>query len=315
MRPQMRLRRLLSFCAISALLLLLMPIYEACCQNYVEYKVQVNGDNSADWAITRISGIDTDIDVSGFQERVITLVDTAANETHREMAVDEGSLQMIDDISWETQSRKTVYAFTWQNFSIAENGKITFGDVFRVANFFGQLYGDGALQISYPPMYSVLSVSPRPDDRDDSVQTLDWLGTEYFINGEHEIALVDKSQSANGDWWQQYTIIGAGLATAVAALLAGVYVFRRRKSKARASQIGAAAGVPFFESDEEKIIKLIRSSGGNMRQSAITEQCGFSKAKTSQLLTALEQKGLITRYKRGRDKIVTLKERVTGEHP
>ncbi|MCJ7762628.1 hypothetical protein MUP38_04130, partial [Candidatus Bathyarchaeota archaeon] len=278
----MRIRRLLSFCAISALLLLLMPLYEARCQNYIEYKVQINGDNSADWTITRVSGINTDIDVVGFQERVITLVDTAANETHREMSVDEGSLQMIDEIFWETRSRKTVYAFTWQNFSISENGKITFGDAFRVTDFFGQLYGDGALQINYPSAYAVLSVSPRPDQRDDSAQTLKWLGTEYFINGEHEIILADKSR----DLWQQYAVIGAGLAVAVAVLLAGVYVFRRRKSKDRASKTAALAGVPLFESDEEKIIKILRSSGGNMRQSAITEQCRFSKAKTSQLLAA-----------------------------
>ena len=306
----MRIRRLLSFCAISALLLLLMPLYEAHCQNYVEYKVQINGDNSADWTITRVSSINTDIDVVGFQERVLTLVDAAANETQREMAVDEDSLQMIDEIFWETQSRKTMHGFTWQNFSIVENGKITFGDVFRVTGFFGQLYGDGALQISYPPMYTVLSVSPRPDERDDSAQTLKWLGTEYFINGEQKIILVDKSR----DLWQQYAVIGAGLAIAVAALLAGVYVFRRRKSKAKASKTAALAGVPLIESDEEKIIKLLRSSGGNMRQSAITEQCRFSKAKTSQLLAALEQKEVIKRYKRGRDKIVTLNERVTGEH-
>lgn len=310
----MRIRRLLSLCALSALLLLLMPLYEAHCQNYIEYKVQINGDNSADWTITRVSDINTDIDVAGFQKRVITLVGIAANETQRVMSVDESSMQMSDEISWETQSRKTVYSFTWQNFSIAENGKITFGDVFRVTDFFGQLYGDGALQINYPSTYAISSVSPRPDERDDSVQTLKWLGTEYFINGEPQITLIGKSQSANADLWQQYTIIGAGLAVAVAALLVGVYVFRRRKSKARASKTATLAGVPLVESDEEKIIKLIRSSGGNMRQSAITEQCRFSKAKTSQLLTALEQKGVITRYKRGRDKIVTLNERATGEH-
>jgi hypothetical protein len=314
MRPQMRLRRLFSFCAIGALLLLLMPLYEAHCENYVEYKIQIHGDNLADWTITKVSGINTDIDVGGFQERVIMLVDAAANETQREMAVDEGSLQMTDDVSWETQSRKTVYAFAWQNFSITDDGKLTFGDVFRAADFFGRLYGDGALQISYPSTYAIVSVSPRPDERDDSVQTLKWFGTEYFINGEHEIILMHKSQSASGDWWQQYTVIGAVLAVAVAALLAVVYVFRRRKLKARASKAAALAGIPLIESDEEKIIKLIRSSGGKMRQSAITEQCRFSKAKTSQLLAALEQKGVITRYKRGRDKIVTLNERVTGEH-
>jgi hypothetical protein len=108
----MSLRRLATICLVSALLLLLAPVYEAYCQNYIEYKIQVNGDGSADWTITRVSGIDTDIDVVGFQERVVELVDAAAGETQREMAVDEDSLQMIDEITWETQSRKTVYAFT-----------------------------------------------------------------------------------------------------------------------------------------------------------------------------------------------------------
>jgi len=313
MRPKMRVRRLIIFCAISALLLLLLPLYTAHCQNYVEYKIQINSDNSAAWTITKVSSIDTSIDVGGFQQRVVTLIDAAANATQREMTLDANSLEMSDDISWETQSRKTVYAFKWQNFSVTDNGEITFGDVFRVADFFNQLYGNGALQISYPLTYSILSVFPRPDERDDSVQALKWLGTEYFINGEPNITLTSKSQSESGGGWQQYALIGAGVAVAVAASLAGVYVLKRRKSKAQASKAATPAGVPLIESDEEKIIKVIRSSGGNMRQSAITEQCGFSKAKASQLLAVLEQKGVITRYKRGRDKIVTLNKRATGE--
>ena len=313
MRPKMRVRRLFTFCAIIGLLLLLSPLYKAHCQNYIEYKVQINGDNSADWTITKVSGIDASIDVSGFQQRVIALIDAAANATQREMAVDEDSLQMSDEIFWDTRSRKTIYAFTWQNFSMTENGKITFGDVFRITDFFDQLYGDGALQISYPSTHSILSVSPRPDERDDSVPMLKWLGTEYFINGEPSIALVSKSQGESGDGWQQYAIMGIGSAAAVAAFLAGVYVFRRREKKAGVFKTATLAGLPLIESDEEKIIKIIRSSGGNMRQSAITEQCGFSKAKASQLLAVLEQKGVITRYKRGRDKIVTLNKRATGE--
>ena len=50
-----------------------------------------------------------------------------------------------------------------------------------------------------------------------------------------------------------------------------------------------------------------------MRQSAIVEQTKFSKAKTSQLLTSLEKRGNITRYKKGRDKIVNLKRTGKGE--
>ena len=65
-----------------------------------------------------------------------------------------------------------------------------------------------------------------------------------------------------------------------------------------------------LETEEGKILKLLKSSGGSMRQSAIVDQCRFSKAKTSQLLAVLEKNGNITRYKKGRDKIVNLTERV-----
>ena len=310
----MRFRRLANICVIGVLVLLLAPVYEAHCQSYVEYKVQINGDGSADWAITRVSGIDTDIDVIGFQERVVVLVDAAEDVTQREMAVNEDSLQMIDEIFWETQSRKTVYAFTWQNFSSVKAGKITFGDVFDVTGFFGQLYGQGALQISYPSTCDVVSVSPRADERDDSSQTFKWFGSDYFGNAEHEIVLLDRSQSAGNGDWQQYVVIGAGLAIAAAALLVGFYVLRRRRARTIACQKAVVAGARGIESDEEKIIKVVRSSGGSVRQSTITEWCRFSKAKTSQLLTALEQKGVIKRYKRGRDKIVTLTEKGTGEY-
>jgi uncharacterized membrane protein len=69
------------------------------------------------------------------------------------------------------------------------------------------------------------------------------------------------------------------------------------------------------ETEEDKILKSLRLHGGSQFQSAITESCRFSKAKTSQLLSALEKKGLVTRYKKGRDKIVTLTEQGKGESP
>ena len=171
-------------------------------------------------------------------------------------------------------------------------------------------YGDGVLQITYPEAYAVSSVTPQPDERDDAVQTLKWLGTTFFINGAPEMVLVDKAQS--GSWWQQYAVIVV-IVAAGALFGGGAYMFRRRKSHTSAAAKVTLADAPLVESDEDKIVKLVRASGGKMRQSAITEQCRFSKAKTSQLLAVLEQKGVVTRYKRGRDKIVTLNERATGE--
>jgi len=84
------------------------------------------------------------------------------------------------------------------------------------------------------------------------------------------------------------------------------------RSKQKTKEVSTAAtfaGTTLIESDEEKIIKVIRNSGGVLNQTAIAEQCRFSKAKTSQLLASLEQKGVIKRFKKGRDKIVTLAEK------
>jgi uncharacterized membrane protein len=86
-------------------------------------------------------------------------------------------------------------------------------------------------------------------------------------------------------------------------------LYKRRNASKPASTVTLTSSAE-LETEEGKILKLLKSSGGSMRQSDIVEQCRFSKAKTSQLLAALEKNGDITRYKNGRDKIVNLTERV-----
>jgi uncharacterized membrane protein len=132
------------------------------------------------------------------------------------------------------------------------------------------------------------------------------------MNGKPSITLNLKSQDGSEVGWPQSTLIVAVLAIAVAASLVGVgfYVVRRNKQKTKdVSTAATFAGTALTESDEEKIMKTIRNSGGVLNQTAIAEQCRFSKAKTSQLLATLEQKGVIKRFKKGRDKIVTLTEK------
>jgi uncharacterized membrane protein len=294
------------------MLLLLSAVNTARCQDYIQYQVQTNNDNSATWTITQVSDINATIDTwEGFQQKIFTAVDAAINATNREMTIEPESIQMETVISWETQAKTTEYRFKWLNFSITENEKLVFGDVFQAPSFFSQLYGDGALQITYPSNYTVLSVSPTPDNQDDDSQTLEWYRTQDFMNGKPSITLNLKSQDGNEVGWPQSTLIVAVSAIAVAASLVGVgfYMVRRNKQKTKDGSTAATfAGTTLIESDEEKIIKVIRNSGGVLNQTAIAEQCRFSKAKTSQLLATLEQKGVIKRFKKGRDKIVTLTE-------
>jgi uncharacterized membrane protein len=296
---------------VIACMLMLLPVYTANCQNYTEYNVTIRADGSAAWTIIQVSDISAPIDTwEGFQQKVLRLVDAAAATTHRDMTVDSDSLQIDTTIS--STSKTTEYTFTWQNFSTTQNEEITFGDVFGASNFFGQLYGDASIQMTYPSTFTIKHVSPTPSERDDQRQTLDWRRTQDFVNGEPNIVLAvgNPAENSNIVDWQLLLVIGAVSATAV-GLIAGFLLFRRR-TKPQPEESATIPRAPHIENDEDKIINILKASGGTTRQSDITEQSKFSKAKTSQLLAALEQKGVVTRYKKGRDKIVTFNNNKQG---
>jgi hypothetical protein len=256
----MRIRSLIIACVLCAMLVLAMPLYKAHAQSYAQYKVHVNVDGSAAWTITQASDLNGTIDTwQGFQQRVTNLINAAAAQTHRDMSLDNNSLQM--NTIWETQSQTTEYQFTWLNFSTIQGIQISFGDVFRFGNFFGQLYGDGELQIVYPSGYVVKSVSPQPNGGDVDPQTLDWLGTNYLGNLSVALELSSSTpsptpnQTTDNIGWQVYVEISV-IVVAAAASIAGFFVVKRRKLKSNGNtkQIPQIE-LPKVESEEEKIKK------------------------------------------------------------
>lgn len=62
----------------------------------------------------------------------------------------------------------------------------------------------------------------------------------------------------------------------------------------------------YMISDEERVLRILRNSGGRLLQKQIKEATGFSKAKTSMVLNELQRKGLIRKIKRGREYLVEL---------
>jgi uncharacterized membrane protein len=289
---------------IVLLISLFLPCRIAYCYSAVEYNIQINSDGSATWILIQDVGINGSIDTwPQFQNKVTLLVEKAQNTTGREMNAENESMS----ISLSGSYYVVEYSFIWWNFSVAENAKITIGDVFRVENFFNQLYGDGEVNMTYPSGYIVETVSPQPYKRDDSRQTLIWVGTADFTNNTNIV--LEKGTLTPGllDVLQQNAIIIVSLIAMVSALLVVFYSFRYRRKRGR--DVTAETEIPSIleiESDEEKIVRLIRHSGGSLYQSAVTDRCGFSKAKTSQILSILESKGTVRRHKKGRQKIVTL---------
>ncbi len=303
----------LSMCLAFLTIILVLPLYTVQCQNYFEYSIQVGKDGSALWKIIQFSSADANVDNwEVFQQKIFSLVESGSIITQRPMDVDENSLQINTTIS-SPESKITEFSFVWLNFSKVQGSQIIIGDVFQVPNFFGQVFGEAALQMSYPQTFSVKSVSPPPYTRVDSDYYLRWSRTQDLDNGDFQVVL-ELSQNENGainDWQPFITIVSVSIGILI--FLFVFYAFKRRRNnlKPQAPLESSSPSLPFV-SEEEKVLLLLKSAG-SMKQSQIAERTRFSKAKTSQLLAGLEKKGAVTRYKSGRDKIVTLNERAKSE--
>jgi uncharacterized membrane protein len=302
----------LTVMATILLVLLVVPYGEVLGATQTEYAIQVGNDGSATWTVSQTLGINSSLEtLENLQSKITLLVNASESTTGRAMTASVDSLTYTASGSYV----EAVYKFQWENFSEVEGEQIIIGDVFQVPNFFSQyLYGDGAVYLSYQPDYVVVGpVQPQPSTRNDSIQLLSWLGTADF-NGDTRIVLEEKPATPAFLGSLEEDAILIAVLAAIAACSVGFYVLRyNRKKKMRVPEMAEPKSLLGMESDEEKAVKLIKSSKGSLRQSAITDQLGFSKAKTSQLLAVLERRGVIRRYKRGRDKIVVLVQENKGE--
>jgi uncharacterized membrane protein len=280
----------------------------------VEYNIQIQKDGTATWTITQTG---TSIQASPitlyntFNGKVTLIMEKAENKTGRAMEIANPKI----DINVLGSYTVVKYQFDWINFSKTENTKIIVGDVFEVENFFQNLLGEGTVCITYPPQYKVESVSPPPHQQNESLQMLEWYGTKDFKIGEPSIILKEKTASESADIIKQNAILIVSLAVLSIAVPLTIYTITHQKKRRKIStEKQEQPIVPQMESDEDKIIRLLKSAGGSLYQSEITKQTKFSRAKTSKLLGALENKGIIKRYRKGRDKIVTLtKEQATRQ--
>ena len=291
-----------AFIPLTFLLTLNVAVY---CIGQVEYTICVYSDGSATWTLILISESNFSYADENFRGNLTELVEEAENKTGREMDV------RIEEIYIVPQDTYMVvkYIICWENFCEVENSKLVVGDVFQVDDFFSKLYGDGVVYLTYPPEYFVETVSPRPDEQDDQHQMLKWFKAELLSAQTTSIVLTRRT-SGFLEFLQQNVVPIVSLIV-IASGSSIVFYLLRRKRKAEES-----LAKPLFppllemEDDEEKVVRTLKNSGGSLYQSQISEKCGFSRAKTSQLLKLMERKGILERRKKGRGKIVTLIKKV-----
>ncbi len=233
-------------------------------------------------------------------------------------------------------------AFTWTNFGETTNETVVIGDVFDTDPLWLRgLTSSQELRLRPPQGWEMVE-SPGVPLRN---RALVWEGpadfdgddvSATFGSGEDE-----NGQNGNGDGTDEgpdlLVLIGGGLLILVAALLAyGVY---RRSGEAEdgeepaagaaapdADEAGAdaeedeeaedAESVPADEdtvdtellSDEERIERLLEENGGRMKQANIVKETGWSNAKVSQLLSAMDEEDRIDKLRIGRENLISFPE-------
>ncbi len=263
-----------------------------------------------------------------FEARMRDIVAKAGIATSRPMIASDF------DVSVTTQNSATGnygivrYSFMWGNFAEVSGSSMVIGDVF----FGGQYISTGdTFIIKVPDGYEVSEVTPTPDSERKS--ELIWSGPRNFNSGEPAV-VVEKSSSS--------FLFVVLVLLVVLALGAGIILNYKKKAgghepaprvrslkvedmelepepeskpelKPEPGDLGLpgpvkppVSTVTHFESDEEMIISMLRQHGDAMMQTGIVKQCGFSKSKTSALLTSMAENGQIERVKKGRENLIRL---------
>ncbi|MCX9074491.1 MAG: hypothetical protein OIN88_07510 [Candidatus Methanoperedens sp.] len=283
-------------------IILLLSASAAAAQNdyKITYTIDVNNEGTAFWNVEYRTQLITKEDFNSFENYTSDLnsihliefknlmqnsVLEAANATSRKM-VAGGFTGSAKIQSAPTGTFGIVqYSFTWTDFAEISNGNIRIGDV-----FVGGLYlsKDNTLIIQYPSGFAVEHASPRPDEARDG---LIWYGLRSFNPGEPEVSLLKTSTE-----WMPYLI-----AILIISILSGSFIYLHL----RKSPPGVITENEMMNL-EDRIVKLLKDSGGSMYQSEIGKKLDLPKSTVSSALNGLRNKNIIQKIRKGRENLIRL---------
>jgi len=277
---------------------------------------------------------DSDLGLSAFRQAA----DLASSSTGREMSITrvERSYEVYNDTG------QLVLQFTWTNFSRRAGDRLHVDDTFNTTGgtWFPDLSADQVLIVDPPDNFQIVDASPQGYAVTSGA--LRWEGYQEFEDGElsatyrrvGETATITTTKNGtgppNGD--DNVGLLAAIAVILVGAVAAGTYVLSTREgglpsvgetdeddgTAGAADEPGdpATAGAPAADeqaevvdeellSDEERIERLLEQNGGRMKQATIVKETGWSNAKVSQLLSAMDDEDRIDKLRIGRENLIS----------
>jgi uncharacterized membrane protein len=302
----------LSLVTITVVLLVGIPVIAGAApvppDSSITYTISLKEDGTANWHVEYRTLLASDVDVGAFdsyarnvsftylpqfQDLMQRSAAQAAAATSRPMEITDFAGDTVIQTTPTGRYGVVYYSFSWKNF--AKTGSdLAIGDAFA-----GGLYlaKDNTLVIQYPSGYTVSVAEPAPDQVRDG---LIWYGQRSFGAGEPRLVF-----EKQGFPW--LPLLLGGLLCVL--ILGGLYVVL---SKRRSSEPVEADDPPVTLSEtelfslEERIIQLLKTSGGEQYQSEIVKNLGLPKSTVSATLNDLHKRGLIQKVKRGRENLIRL---------
>jgi uncharacterized membrane protein len=272
------------------------------------YTITLKDDGTANWHVEYRTLLISDYDMMAFdsyiknvsfiylpqfQDLMQRSAAQAAAATSRPMEITDFAGDAVIQTAPTGRYGVVYYSFSWKNF--AKTGtNLAIGDAFA-----GGLYlaKDNTLVIRYPSGYTVSVAEPAPDQERDG---LIWYGQRSFGAGEPRLIF----EKPGFPWLP--LLLGGFFILIVIGGLYGV-ILKRRHSEPDEPEVAA---VPLSDADlislEERIIQLLKTSGGEQYQSDIVKNLGLPKSTVSATLNDLHKRGIIQKVKRGRENLIRL---------
>lgn len=281
-----------------------------------------------------------------FRLRAQRLVRFGTNATGREMnATGFARDTRVVELG---QTRGVVeLSFLWTNFASTDGNRVVVGDVFRGGMF---VDAGQRLVIARGPdlVFESISDDPPPDSQSvegnlTASETVTWFGERDFPDQRPRAVLVPVG--ARGDASPAETVPatatpspatggsgGVGIlpfvfvAVILLALSGGFVLYTgtvdavRPSSGTNAGAASTGAANPGETttqdavstiSDEDRVLRLLDTNGGRMKQVDIVDEMDWSKSKVSMVLSDMEADGTISKLRVGRENIISK----AGEEP
>ena len=301
-----------SIVTLTVVLLICIPVIAGAApvapDSSITYTITLKDDGTANWHVEYRTLLAADEDVRAFdsytknvsftylpqfQDLMQRSAAQAAAATSRPMEITDFAGDTVIQSTPTGRFGVVYYSFSWKNF--AKTGtNLAIGDAFAGGMYLAK---DNTLVIRYPSGYTVSVTEPAPDQVRDG---LIWYGQRSFGAGEPRL-VVEKP----GFPWLP-VLLGGGIVLIVIAGLYGV-ILKRRRSEPDEPEVAA---VPLSEADllslEERIIQLLKTSGGEQYQSEIVKNLGLPKSTVSATLNDLHKRGSIQKIKKGRENLIRL---------